>query len=510
MVLDPEARRLRAKQVGMLMQAYRRAYSAKGNTKRLSQEGLLLLMGEKDSKYLDRYDRSTVARWESGEIRPNRERLEVFGRALNLSPIEIEGMTRLAGLDPDDVRPAGETRGLVEPANADEAVSVDTLEHHGPEEVPTAAGGDDSPSYAGYAMRYAFSRFLLPGSCVALAGYFLASLGWNSSFMLAVYVGAAMCLLTAQGFARLRRADSLGELLFVTVFFQLSIPVLHAPLTGMDAYGLYSLGDFAGTSIPFTLSLVANLFVAMVAGLMFDFLWRWQYSGPAGGKSAYSRAAWIVLPPIAFVYACLLAFSNVGFWIVGLGLFTLLAGVFTTLVVLRDKDVSIGEWDRKFLLCTAVTVTIVLSALGLAAVLATYLQPSLYAVSEQGLFYSWDIDFDALGYPQDEYFERSRLAVAWASLTTLAYMVIVIGGKMIVTIYRLDGGDSSIPAAAAAVAPVEDSLLQRTKRRSRVDARYWAGWIAGHRIFQPLRNRTRSLSNCQERAHPISEPLERS
>ena len=508
-MLDTESRRLRAKQVGMLMQAYRRAYSANGKAKRISQEGLLDLMGEADSKYLDRYDRSTVARWESGEIRPNRERIEVFGRALDLSLTEIDGLISLAGLEPDDSGATAETQHLAEQANAQKGPSVDKLEDTIQKETATTPGGDESAHYAGYAMRYAFSRFLLPGSCVAIVGYFLASLGWNSSFMLAVYVGAAMCLLTAHGFSRLRRADNLGELLFVTVFFQLSIPLLHAPLTRMDTYGLYSLGDFAGTSIPFTLSLIANLLVAMVAGLMFDFLWRWQYSGPAGGKSAY-RAAWIVLPPIAFVYAFLLAFSNVGFWIVGLGLFTLLACVFTTLVILRDKDVSIGEWDRKFLLCTAVAVTIVLSALGLAAILVTYLQPSLYAVSDQGLFYSWDIDFDALGYPADEYFERSRLAVVWASLTTLAYMVIVIGGKLIVTIYRLDGGDSSLPAAAAAVVQVEDSLPQRTKRRSRVDARYWRGWLAGHRIFQPLRNRTRSLSNCQERAHPISEPLERS
>ena len=111
-------------------------------------------------------------------------------------------------------------------------------------------------------------------------------------------------------------------------------------------------------------------------------------------------------------------------------------------MVLRDEDISISGWDRKFLLCTTVAVTIVLSAIGLAAILATYLQPSLYAVSEQGLFYSWEVDYDALGYPAEEYFERSRLAVVWASLTTLAYMVIVIGGKLIVTIYRLDGGGS--------------------------------------------------------------------
>ena len=45
MTIDPESRRLRAKQVGMLMQAYRRAYSANGEGKRLSQEGLLNLIG---------------------------------------------------------------------------------------------------------------------------------------------------------------------------------------------------------------------------------------------------------------------------------------------------------------------------------------------------------------------------------------------------------------------------------------------------------------------------------
>ena len=481
MALDSEARRLRAKQVGMLMQAYRRAYSAKGKARRLSQEGLLLLMGEADSKYLDRYDRSTVARWESGDIRPNRERIEVFGRALDLSPAEIDGLVSLAGLDPDDVRPAVERQGLVEPANAEAGVSVDTLQHPGPEEVATAACPNDPPSYTGYAMRYASSRFLLAGSCVALVGYFLASLGWNTSFMLAVYVGVAMCALTTQGFLRLRRSDDLGDLLFVTVFFQLSIPLLHAPLTRMDTYGLYSLGGFAGTSIPFTISLIANLIVATAAGLMFNFLYRWQYSGPAGGKSVYSRAAWTVLPPIAFVYAFLLAFSNVGFWIVGLGVFTLIAGVFITLLVLRDEDVTIGGWDRKFLLCTAVAVTIVLSAIGLAAILATYLQPSLYAMSEQGLFYSWVIDYDALGYPAEEFFERSRLAVVWASLTTLAYMVIVIGGKLIVTIYRLDGGDPSVAASVSAVSLAENTSPQRTTRRSLLDVRYWAGWLAGHR-----------------------------
>ena len=473
----------------MMMRAYRHAYRPRGGSRRLSQNGLLDLMALVDSRYSERHDHSTVARWESGATRPTIERLEVFGRALSLSPTEIDGLISLAGLDPDRI--TDEVTGTqisVEPARGE---AVPTSAYGTSSLGASTASFDGSPpsSHVRYALRYVRSHFLVPGSCAALVGYFLALFGWNSSFMLAVYVGVAMCVLTTQGFLRLRRSDDLGELFFVTVFFQLSIPLLHAPLTRMDAYGLYSIGNFGGTSIPFTLSLIANLLVATASGLMFHFLSRWQYSGPTATKSAYSRAAWIVLPPIALVYAFLLAFSNVGFWIVGLALFTLLAGVFTALIVLRDGDVSIGEWDRKFLLCSAVAVTIVLSTLGLAAILATYLQPSNYDVSEQGLFYSWSIDFDALGYPRDEYFERSRLAVTWSSLTTLAYMVIVIGGKLIVSIYRLGGGDSSIAASATAVASAATPSPRRKTRRSRVDLRYWPGWIAGHQIFRSVRNR---------------------
>ena len=194
----------------MLMRAYRHAYRTGGGSRRLSQTGLLDLMAQVDSGYSDRHDHSSVARWESGATRPTRERLEVFGRALELSPTEIEGLIRLAGLDLDDA-PSDESQHLADPVNTIQGPSADALEDAVREETATTPGGDDSPSYARYAVRYASSRFLLPGSCVALIGYFLASLGWNSSFMLAIYVGAAMCALTSQGFVRLRRSDGLGS-----------------------------------------------------------------------------------------------------------------------------------------------------------------------------------------------------------------------------------------------------------------------------------------------------------
>ena len=50
MVKDPESRRWRAKQVGMMMRAYRLSFRTEGRTGRLSQSGLLNLMGQVDEK----------------------------------------------------------------------------------------------------------------------------------------------------------------------------------------------------------------------------------------------------------------------------------------------------------------------------------------------------------------------------------------------------------------------------------------------------------------------------
>ena len=212
------------------------------------------------------------------------------------------------------------------------------------------------------------------------------------------------------------------------------------------------------------------------------------YSTHTGTRDITERIDdWTLLPPIAIVYAFLLAFSNVGFWIVGLVLFTPVAGVLTTLVVLREKGAAIGEWDRNFMLCTATSVTIVLSAMGLAGILVTYLQPSSYDVSEQGLFFSWATDFDALEYPRHEYFERARLAVAWTSLSVLAYMTIAVGGRLIVTIYTLGGGSSPSPSTVNTAASAEASSTLRKIRRSRLDIRHGLGWIFALWIPRPTR-----------------------
>ena len=469
MDLDPEVRRTRARQVGMLMQTYRRAHDVTG--RRLSQEGLLRLMGEADPRYLERYDRSTVARWESGEIRPTRERIEVFGEALHLSSIEVEGLISLAGLDLENGNGQDNgPRGSEEKAQAGDALLGDV-----PPADPLGAAGGDAASYAGEAIRFSLSRFLLPGSCVAGAGYALASLGWGTTWMLMLYVSVAIGLVLVQGFLRLRRANELRELFFLSVFFLLSTPMVQAPLTRMDNYGFYAIGDFAGTPMPYLLALIVNLLLALVAGLMFDFLWKWQYFGGRPERKAYRRAAWVVLPPLAFVYVNLLVFSNVGAWIYLSAVFSVLAGVFITLAALRDEDVSLPDWNRKLLLGGAVAATIVLVAFNGAAILAVYLQPGLLALPDHSLLRSWDIDFGALGYPPEELAQRLGLGFAWASLSTLAYMVILVGGHLIVTIYRLgDGGSAASEASVAPSAGVPFPRRRPPRGPSRLERRAWA------------------------------------
>ena len=447
--MDPESRRLRSKQVGMLMRAYRLAFLVEGQARKLTQEGLLTLMAEVNPQYWERHDHSTVGRWESGATRPTKERLEVFGQALDLSAVEVDGLIRLACLEPDDPVPDGGRQSLEESSNAGAAVAVHTLEYPDPEEAASAVSEGDSPSYALDVIRYCLSRFFLPGFGVAVAGYVLASLGWSATWMLMLYVTIAIGLVLVQGFLRLRRSNDLRELLFISVFFVLSAPLLQAPLLRMDHYEFYAIGNLANTPMPILLALAFNLLLALACGLLFDFLWRWKYSG-SGEEKAYKRATWVVLPPLGLVYACILVLSNIGAWIEYLVLLTVLAGVFTTLAVLRDKEVSLSDWDRRFLLWTAVAVTIVLTALGSAGILTTYMEPSQLAMPGHTLFRSGDIDFNALGYPPEELTARFRVGFAWASVALVAYMVFVIGGNLIVTIYRLGGGESADSATDAA------------------------------------------------------------
>ena len=470
--MESESRKLRAKQVGMLMRAYRLGYSLQQHGGRLSQTALIELMAEQDPLYCEKYDHSTVSRWERGIVLPTTEHLEVFGSALNLTPTEIDGLMTLAGLNELNNSAPNGTFSVEAALGTSKEDTAASPAPQSSEDVAVVAA-ERSSFETRTALRYVVSHFLIPGSAIGTAGYILASYNLNAPWLLGVYVGLVLGLITLQGFMRMRRTGQLQELLFITVFFLLSVHLLHGPLTYMDPYGLYAVGNFAGTTIPFTLSILVNLLVALVAALSFAFLSKWQYSKSVHSTSPLSRAAWIVLPSVGFVYVILLPFSNVGFWILGFCELAITAGALIAILVLREGSVSIGDWDKKFLLYVSVSMTMGLAALGIFAALITFTEPSLLANSGNTLLYSWENDFEALGYPADELVERYRHAVFWTSLVLLSYMVFVVGGKLIATIYGLDGGDSPEAAAPSGMAQAVAASEQRLTRRSQLDIRLW-------------------------------------
>ena len=97
---NTEQGRARAAQVGFVMRAYRESFPRERGGRGISQDELLRRMADADPGYARRTSHVTVSRWESGFTHPTVQRLEIFGRALNLSVTEIDGLILMAGLDP--------------------------------------------------------------------------------------------------------------------------------------------------------------------------------------------------------------------------------------------------------------------------------------------------------------------------------------------------------------------------------------------------------------------------
>ena len=459
-----------------MMRIYRTGYRVGGEAKRLSREGLLDLMSEVDGRYAG-YNHSTAARWESGEILPNRERLEVFGRALSLSADEVEGLIALAGLD-DRASSAAGAFAAKEKADA-------PLPEH-----PVPAGVSDAPapisrSYVGDVTRFVLSRFLLPGLGIAGSGYFLASAGWSADWMLTVYIAVVIAVVLSHYLLRLRHYNGLRDLLFVSIFMLLSTTLLQAPLTRMDTYGFYAIDGFAQTPMPFILTLLVNLFLSLSASVLFDYLYKWQYSQRDGNP--YRKAAWVSLPPLALVYIVGLLFSGLAVWVYLMETFTVLGGVFMAMLVLRDESVEVSPNAKWLLIYTTVAIAILLTGASLAGMMLIYLDPNPLFMPGHNPILSRDVDFASLGYHPSEMVERGRLGIIWCSLSALIYMVAVVGGSLLYTICRKDTTDSVDTAASSAPVPASSSVRKQRSNRSRVDASHLPEWLRGHRIMQPIR-----------------------
>ena len=435
---ERDVQQARAAQVGQLMRSYRESFTQGGGRRGLTQEALLERMGSVDSDYAERYSHATVSRWESGGTRPTLKRLKVFGQALRLSQTELAGLVLLAGLAPDFPTALDHVSGS-SGANGN-VVAPGPESGSGVVGIAGALRAERTPSILRCALRFVLLRVLPLGTAI-VGGYALSFYGWNNAWMPAAYVVFALGIVLAQGFLLPDRGAPMREFFWVSLFFLLTTPLLQFASIHMDHYNFHTIGDLAGTQMPYVLALLTNLVIAGAAGLMFQMLWRWQYSGDSGESSALRRAASVALPPVISVYAVVVVISNISVSIQLAVLLPVLGAVFTALLALRDPTFNPSERDRLYLLSTTSVLAIVSTALGIVAILAIYLSPNLPSVlADHNLLRSWEIDFAELGFTPGEALDRLNVGYMWHAIWVLAYMFFVVGGRLIVSVYRIGGG----------------------------------------------------------------------
>ena len=479
MPLTSDVQKIRAKQVGVLMRHYRTSFSAEDGRTGLTLEDVIERMAKVNQRY-ETSAPSTVSRWESGATMPRERRLQEFGAALNLSPHEIDGLLALAGIDTEN-RLDATSKASIALEHHEDATASSTGSGRLIPESGAIFGQRSIRSSLAPALKGGILQFSLPILAIAGAGYLLSSLEITETWILMLYIGLAMGLVIFQGLLRMRRADSLRDLLFMSLFVVLSAPLTQIPFVHTDHYGLYILSGSNDSAKLILLSLAGCLSMALIASLAFDLLWRWQYSG-RGAKKAHHRAVWVVAPPVAFVYLCILLLGSLGAWIEYLFVLSVLTGAFITLALLLDETITLSVWDRRFLLWSGFMTILVLTAIGAAAVLVGYSEFSVLSAKGHTLIHSWDVDYSAWGYSQQELVDRSRVSFLWNATLVLAYMVIVVGGTFMATIYRLETTETGPPTADIGELPA-GATTHPTLRKRRIKSIFGPGRLAGSPIY---------------------------
>ncbi len=455
----------RASQVGFLMRAYRESFNREDGLRGLTQEELLQRMASVDPDYAERYSHTTVSRWESGRTRPNLQRLEVFGKALDLSEDEMSGLIALAGVIPqalkDPGQDAADNAAVAEPGPQAFPPVVS------PEEFADFMGTGRVPSTARSLFRFVLLRCLPSALFILALGYGLFLIGWDGSWMPVGYVGLVTCLIMVLGLLLPDRQAGIRDLLWVSLFFLLTSPALQFAPLGLDHYnihtvsiprvdfpwaGVYVAGPLAGTPAPHGLVLLVNLLLASVGAVMFQVVLR--FTRHRVGNSLLRGAVWAVLPPFVLVYGVVVIITNVSVAIQLSVVLPVTAFVMTLLVILRDPSVYLSGRERRFMLSSIMAIALVAALLGIGTALGIYLAPDVPRVlPDHNLLRSWELDFAALGYSREEALDRLNLGYMWHAMCTFVYVTFIVGGILVADIYRTgdDGRPEPVAASGAVV-----------------------------------------------------------
>ena len=121
-------------------------------------------------------------------------------------------------------------------------------------------------------LAYLLLRCLPLAGCIAVIGFSLSFLDWNSSSAPVIYVCIVTGIVLAHALLFSDQDADMREFFWISLFFITSAPLLQFAPIQMDHYSLYRVGDFYGTHLPYMFALLINLVLAASGGLMFHVL----------------------------------------------------------------------------------------------------------------------------------------------------------------------------------------------------------------------------------------------
>ena len=210
-------------------------------------------------------------------------------------------------------------------------------------------------------------------------------------------------------------------------------------VTGLDPFGLQRwLPHLAGTATLIVLAFAIFVFISIVATLLF-FLLR---NRKGGARHVYPRAVWQVFPPLVLAYTPLLVFASIGSAVFNLGVFAVYGGMFTAIVAFRDAEFGFPSWKIRSLVNLVLASVLITATAYTAVVSIAYLAPNpIFGVHESLFLDSWMIEFDSLGYTEDELIERIRLGGLMSHIAA-GMCLSGVAAYLLRTVYVLEPDDS--------------------------------------------------------------------
>ena len=435
------------------MKSYLRAFREGEGRPGISQEKLLRRMAAVGDEYSERFSHATVSRWEAGTTRPTVDRLKTFGEALHLSDTEVAGLILLGGLAPDFKAAALEVGLEISDSHENALDAPPHIPGEGRDQHSIARPQATPASTYRSMLRFVAIRLLLTGTAVMLLGMFLSWVGWNENWMPEAYILLTTGFVLFQGLIWSDKGAGLRDFFWVSVFFVVAVPALQFAPLGMDHFGFYALWRTEAEHLCFTLAMLLSLMIASISALMFQVLWTTIGRRHISEGNLLVGALWATLPHATFAYGVILVFSNASIWIQSLIVMPVVAIVFTGLLLIRNTSVGPTLTQRRFLLHAVFSVALVGAIVGILIIVAVFLLPDVPRVMpDHNLLTTWEIDFQGMGYTQDEALERLNVGYMWHAMYLYLYMVFVMCGHLLVALYKMVGNDSTGPDAVHAEA----------------------------------------------------------